>query len=89
MEENMEKAQVRDAIHQEMFYFRRKAVPEDEDDEAEQSDGADQSTAATTSHDQEYTLLSLNTIMNGKACDRSHDRSHDHHRKLMYNSIVE
>ena len=69
----MQRAQRRDAVNQEMFYFRRNTVPENDDEDKESSGDADQSTATSRSHDQEYTLMSINTIMNGKACDRSHD----------------
>ena len=80
MEENITRAQERDAVNQGMFYFRRNALPEDDDEDEGSSVDGDQSTITTRSHDHEYTLMSINTIMNGKA---SH-RSHDHH---MINSM--
>ena len=61
MEENFRRAQKRDAVNSEKFFFRKSLVPEDEDDEA----GPD-SAATPKSHDQEYTLMSINTIINGK-----------------------
>ena len=65
MQENMRRAKLRDAVNKEMFYFRHQLVPEDDDDE----EPTDQSDLAAKSHDHEYTLMSINTIMNGKACD--------------------
>ena len=64
MQENNKRAQHRDAVNKGMFYFRHQLVPEDDEDEA-----TDQSDSAAKSHDHEYTLMSINTIMNGKACD--------------------
>ncbi len=55
----------RDAVHQEMFYFRKSLVPEgDEEDELI----TDTKPAAATppSLDHEYTLMNVNTIINGK-----------------------
>jgi hypothetical protein len=63
MEENMRRAQKRDAVNTGTFFFRKSLVPEDvdEDEEAEPD-------SATTlkSHDHEYTEMSINTIINGK-----------------------
>jgi len=63
MEENMKRAQSRDAVHRETFYFRKSVVPED-DTEDEKEEGDPQ----PRSHDHEYTLMSIDTIINGKVC---------------------
>ena len=64
----MKKAQVRDAVHREMFYFRKSLVPEDNEEE-----GVDPTHSSghrhdhtPKSHDHEYTLMSIDTIVNGK-----------------------
>lgn len=61
MEENMRQAQQRDAVGTGMFFFRKKLVPEDEDEKAE-SDSA----SNLVSHAHEYALMSIDTIINGK-----------------------
>ena len=61
MEENMRRAGKRDAVNTGEFFFRKSLVPEDEDEEVE-SDSA----ATSKSHDHEYTLMSIDTIVNGK-----------------------
>ena len=66
MEENMKRAQVRDAVKSQMFYFRKNLVPED-DEEEEETDPAP-SAKAPKSHDNEYTLMNVDTIINGKVC---------------------
>ena len=59
----MRRAQSRDAVHREKFYFRKSCVPEDDPEEgAESVDGGH----APQSHDDEYTEMSINTIINGK-----------------------
>ena len=87
MQENMQRATHRDAVNKGMFYFRHQLVPEDDDkDNEEEEEGqggakaASQSGSATKSHDDEYTQMSINTIMNGKVktshmttCDKSHE----------------
>ena len=80
MQENMQRATHRDAVNKGMFYFRHQLVPEDDDkDNEEEEEGqggakaASQSGSATKSHDDEYTQMSINTIMNGKVNDKSHD----------------
>ena len=60
MQENMERAQQRDAVHREKFYFRKSVVPEDDEDEAAEGAGPH------GSHDHEYTEMSVDTIINGK-----------------------
>ncbi len=62
----MKKAQVRDAVHRESFYFRKSLVPEDEEEEEEESQGSGSHDDAPKSHDNEYTLMSIDTIVNGK-----------------------
>ncbi len=59
----MKSAQNRDAVRTEKFYFRKSIVPEDEDEAETVSSSASQS---TKSHDQEYTTMSVDTIINGK-----------------------
>lgn len=59
----MKRAQSRDAVHRETFYFRKSVVPEDDtEDEKEEGD------PHPRSHDHEYTLMSIDTIINGKVC---------------------
>ena len=60
MQENMERAQQRDAVHREKFYFRKSVVPEDDEDEAAEE------AWPHGSHDHEYTEMSVDTIINGK-----------------------
>lgn len=60
MEENMKRAVLRDAVRSQLFYFRKSLVPEDEE-EAELSHAS-----KPKSHDHEYTLMDVNTIINGK-----------------------
>ena len=65
----MRRAQNRDAVKSEMFYFRKSLVPEDkeEEEEEEEGEGASSSSSKTSvSHDHEYTLMSIDTIINGK-----------------------
>lgn len=59
MQENMERAQQRDAIHREKFYFRKSVVPEDEEE-------TEEGVEPRGSHDHEYTEMSVDTIINGK-----------------------
>jgi glutamate--cysteine ligase catalytic subunit len=67
MQENMVRAQARDAIHRERFYFRKSVVPDDDEDEgAEPSGSRDQGVEPRRSHDQEYTEMSIDAILNGK-----------------------
>ena len=70
MEENMHRAVKRDATREEMFYFRKSLVP-DSHYETGATDGSTSKEPAATadatkSHDHEYTLMSIDTIMNGK-----------------------
>ena len=66
MEKNMRRALNRDAVHREEFYFRKCLVPEG-DEEEELITGTKGATAANPpSIDSEYTLMSINTIINGK-----------------------
>ena len=60
MEENMKRAVLRDAVRSQQFYFRKSLFPEDEE-EAELSHAS-----KPKSHDHEYTLMDVNTIINGK-----------------------
>jgi glutamate--cysteine ligase catalytic subunit len=64
MQENMVRAQQRDAIHQEKFYFRKSVVPEDDEDVDEE--GAGHHGSHDGSHDHEYTEMSVDAIVNGK-----------------------
>ena len=61
MQENMARAQKRDAVRIEKFYFRKSVVPDDDKDD-DSKDGAE----PRGSHDHEYTEMSVDTIMNGK-----------------------
>ena len=63
MQENMVRAQKRDAIRRERFYFRKSVVPDDDEDET--NEGVE----SRGSHDHEYTEMSVDTILNGKASD--------------------
>lgn len=60
MEENFRRAQLRDAVHSQKFFFRKSVIPEDE----EEVDHTHQH----KSHDHEYTLMNIDTIINGKVC---------------------
>ena len=66
----MDRAVKRDATRREMFYFRKSLVPDSHDENGETDSGAGKepprSDAAAKSHDHEYTLMSIDTIMNGK-----------------------
>lgn len=64
MEENMRRAQNRDAVGSEKFFFRKSLVPEDKEDEEEGV--TDSSPKATVSHDHEYTQMNIDTVINGK-----------------------
>jgi glutamate--cysteine ligase catalytic subunit len=69
VEDNFKTATKRDAVHQGMFYFRKSLLPEDDDDEEMPAGGREPggaTAAANTSHDDEYTLMSIDTIINGK-----------------------
>ena len=61
----MERAQQRDAIHREKFYFRKSIVPEDDEEENDEK-GDNKGAGPRGSHDHEYTEMSVNTILNGK-----------------------
>ena len=56
----MKRAQKRDAVNLEKFYFRKSLVPEDIEEETEAGP------TQNRSHDHEYTLMSIDTIINGK-----------------------
>lgn len=63
----MKRAQVRDAVNREKFYFRKSLVPEDDDEEEEAGgDSSGSHDHMPKSHDNEYTLMSIDTIVNGK-----------------------
>ena len=70
MQENMVRAQKRDALHSERFYFRKSVVPDDDEDDDDDDEGVE----PRGSHDHEYTEMSVDTIINGKVCTAS--RSH-------------
>lgn len=59
----MRRAQNRDAVHREKFYFRKSCVPEDDPEEGAEPTSHDHT---PKSHDHEYTEMSINTIVNGK-----------------------
>ena len=67
MEENMRRAINRDAVHREEFYFRKCLIPEGDEEETLIT-GTEEAAAGSPSvpHSCEYTLMSVNTIMNGK-----------------------
>ncbi len=77
----MRRAQKRDAVNSEMFFFRKSLVPEDKEEEEEEGAGegeelksASSSSSSSSagggktsvSHDHEYALMSIDTIVNGK-----------------------
>ena len=59
----MKRAQKRDAVNSEKFYFRKSLLPEDEEE------AAPSAKKTTNSHDHEFTLMSVDTIINGKVLD--------------------
>ena len=63
MHENMARAQKRDAVRSEKFYFRNTIFSDDDDDE-----DAIEGAGPKGSHDHEYTEMSVDTIINGKVC---------------------
>ena len=65
----MRNAYKRDAVHREQFYFRKSLVPEGDEDE-ELLTGSEEAVATgpPPSIDNEYTLMTVNTIINGKVC---------------------
>lgn len=64
MQENMIRAQKRDAVHREKFYFRKSVVPDDDEDDT--NEGVELCGSHDQSHDQEYTEMTIDTILNGK-----------------------
>ena len=62
----MREAQVRDTIHRRKFYFRKSLLPEDEGDDEEALPTTTAATGGAVSHDHEYTLMTIDTIINGK-----------------------
>ena len=59
----------RDAIHREKFYFRKSVVPEDDEEEEEgkgEGEGPSVDHTHPTSHDHEFTEMTIDTIVNGK-----------------------
>ena len=65
MQENMARAQKRDAVRSEKFYFRKSVVPDDDKDD-DDKEGAE----PWGPHDHEYTEMSVDTIINGKVSFR-------------------
>ena len=59
-------AQVRDTIHRRKFHFRKSLLLEDEGDDEEAPPTTTAATGGTVSHDHEYTLMTIDTIINGK-----------------------
>lgn len=72
----MRRAQVRDAIHRELFYFRKNPFPEEEQEkEGVEADGASAGVSHPTgpqskSHDDEYSQMTIDAIINGKVGSR-------------------
>ena len=64
-------AQQRDAVARERFHFRKSLVPEDDqdDDDSSTTAAAAEDHTPSKSHDREYTLMSVDTIVNGKVCN--------------------
>ena len=60
----MERAQKRDSVRSETFYFRKSVVPDDDDEEDDEKQGAE----PEGSHDHEYTEMTIDAIINGKVC---------------------
>ena len=75
MEENMRRAQKRDAVNNEMFFFRKNLAAVDGEEVKGQGSSSGFSAVISNgshdeshveSHDHEYTLMNIDTIMNGK-----------------------
>ena len=62
----MHRAVARDAARQGLFYFRKSLVPEDEEENGEEEEDQAAASAQATSHENEYTLMNIDTIINGK-----------------------
>ena len=60
MEENMRLSIERDAIHRNLFYFRKNVLSDD--DNIDKINGPN---STKEQHHDEYTLMSVNTIFNG------------------------
>ena len=68
MEDNINRSFNRDAARQGLFYFRKSLFSKDDEDDGEGKEtpltGA--TPTAPQSHEHEYTLMSIDTIINGK-----------------------
>ena len=64
----MKRAINRDAARQGLFYFRKSLLPEDDEDDGEgkETPPTGATPTAPQSHEHEYTLMSIDTIINGK-----------------------
>ena len=60
MEENMKLSIERDAIHRNLFYFRKNVLSDDDN-----SDKIGEPNSTKDQHHDEYTLMTVNTIFNG------------------------
>lgn len=65
MQENMKRGTRRNAVHTEQFYFR-KCLVDDDDDETKEDSQNFKTRSHEKSHDHEYALMDVNTIVNGK-----------------------
>ena len=72
--ENMLTAQKRDAATKGLFYFRKTVTPPESDTEDE-TDGMNPAAKDLCCHDDEYCLMSANTIINGKVGPRAYAMS--------------
>ena len=73
MEENMKTAITRDAARNGLFYFRKSLLPEDdEDEEVNDTPPTEATPEPPPSHENEYALMNIDTIINGKvmSCDK-------------------
>ena len=64
----MRRAQNRDAVHRERFYFRKYVFLEDDEEEEGEEEWVGPKTDQTfcKTHDHEFTEMTLDTIVNGK-----------------------
>ena len=83
MQENMKRGTRRNAVHTQQFYFRKCLVADDDNDETEKDSHNSKTRSQdksrdheSMSHDHEYALMDVNTIVNGKVLYNSYQSSH-------------
>ncbi len=66
----MQWSQTRDAMNRKQFYFRNNPFPEDDDEEegCDRVDSPHPDGAQAKPHEDEYSLMSIDAIINGKVC---------------------